>query len=1084
MAAPQRIVKRIENFRGWVPDIDQREIGDPTEESFQELIGFDPTRVIGVLSKDFGYTNNYVSVPHYPGSGTMQIDNGAPDNGIVVRGTGSLFITEFTIGAKLFASNTVRQVVSIQSNTELRIDAPFFSSIVVGTPVQIGISILGHQSFHVSDLNQEFEVCWGLGGANQLKIFIQQYYDGTYTNNWIELTESFLNLSVVAINIDGTDPSLVTVDISVNQTYATNYFKNWMIFIPQITGSPDGRFISVKSSIQISGSIHRLTPNEYYSNAFGAKMSPNADIGLSVWYSVPDSRIKGTGTISSTGTAVVGVGTLFTSETPVGSFIDPGNGDERSVTVVTDNTHLTVDNAWDYAGENVPAGTIFYYFQGLARYSKINEDPPNDSNYVLLSGTQTNSFFEVAMTNLSSTPLVNGKTRVTFRVLLASLRSATLLVELRKGASVIGSTYINAYSRYLTTNYNFEVNNSTIGTIVSDWDDIRLRFTGTLTSGGQILVTYASVAVDTATTYSNVNLYRFPVVKTETFNLANAGISPSFYPSRGHNKIEFGYKNTALTRLNPFEIIHIDRKYFALPDGSFDRSINQIYFERQDCAADAMSGITIIRSAGGQSLHRIVILPLLDGYQIGDPIYDDNGTSSIFAIYVEWAKLNKRITDLILFTEWKNANNKVSEHYDRVYQTAPIEYILGIDTKRPSVLSLTTGATTWTRTYDSKYYTTFQVDHFIADAQPLSLTLNQYRGASHTSGAVKWTKRIQMTKQQSSLVAVDESDDAIRLSFYDTLQQHEDDVFPNVAQDKNGTPLLIFLATEGKLMAMAELNGNLYAFKQSSVQVTNLVNFSSKIISVDCISERGVKSTVEGIVFLGTAGVYIFPRHGGLQEQMNFAFADTYRNTSFTYKQEAIVEEVRLLNSIIISMQTSTNTYTQFIYNTLFKQWWKRRWSVNPKWLSTREDGTLEFTDSKYIFQYPDRSTYYDRDSYANPVGQYWEIKSQWLAMGMDDAVKVLRTIVPIILGGNSFQVHYRLEIFFDRRTTAFDILYGNSMINTIQESALLLKTPNSFREVQFRITHDPRIAETDIDKFDITGIRMYGESFSSPIDR
>lgn len=62
-----------------------------------------------------------------------------------------------------------------------------------------------------------------------------------------------------------------------------------------------------------------------------------------------------TGTISSTGTAITGVGTLFESEFQVGEYIqEKGNNQIAKITVITDDTNMTVDTTFSPAasGDN------------------------------------------------------------------------------------------------------------------------------------------------------------------------------------------------------------------------------------------------------------------------------------------------------------------------------------------------------------------------------------------------------------------------------------------------------------------------------------------------------------------------------------------------------------------------------------------------------------------------------------------------------------------------------------------------------------------------------------------------------------
>lgn len=978
----KEVAKKIEFFRGWFPDVDQRMSQDPPEESFQELIGFDPTRIQGMLSKDFGYSNQYFSAPHYRGTGTY----GAI--GTVITGVGTHFTTELAIGGRIFVGtatvgmvtltlNQIRTVTGIADDTHCTIDQAF-STEFSGALFMIGIKIIGQQSFYVTALNQEFETCWGLGALGQLKFFVQPYFSIDPANDWIELTESVLGNPITAIDV-GTN----TMDITVTVDYPTNYFRGWL------AATDRGRSLFCTASTKLTNTSQRLTIQETILNFSSFRLDPDADISTGSWTPAP----------------------LF---------------------------------------------------------SKINDgDIYNDTNSFTLDSSKVDDVCEVSLSNLTGTPYASGKTRLYFRAFGGGFGASYLKVELMSGATSVANKTVTLGGK---PSSNFvdvlEIANSLIGTLTSDWSDLRIRFTGNTSFLSSITIYFAKVLVETTTALATINLYRFPVCAQDAPLWSSAGAMPLVASSKGRDKLEWGWRDTARTRQNPMMLKLINTSFFADFKGAFQRNVNQLYFERAGVDLSSMlKGITITRSVTTAfPSFQVVIIPLIDGYQMGDPIYDAIELGSMFTFDVEWAAFNKRITALLIFAE-VSADNTVPA-YDR------INYVVK--------LSTTDTSTIWKTNYDNKLSTSFD----LAGVQKSSLTINQYRGASHTSGLVKWTKRIQMSKQQTSLVAVDESDDAVRLSFYDSFAQHEDDVFPNVGQDKNGVPLLIFIGIEGRLLAFAELNGHLYVFKTTGVQITNLVNFSSIIVVVDCIAENGVCSTIEGVVFLGIGGIYIFPRHGGLHEFMNNEFVETYRNIPVVYKRAGFVQEAQHINSIVVSLQTGASQFTQFIYNTVAKIWWKRRWSVNPTWLSKREDGTLEFTDGKYIFQYPDRSTYYDIDTFGLPTAQYWEIRSQWLTLGYDEAYKVLRTVIPVVLGGSTSQVSYQLEIYFDRKTTPFDMLFGASIINDIQEKALLLRTPNSFREIQFRIIHDPNFPNEVVDRFDLTGMRMYGETFTSPIDQ
>jgi preprotein translocase subunit YajC len=71
--------------------------------------------------------------------------------------------------------------------------------------------------------------------------------------------------------------------------------------------------------------------------------------------------INGTGTITATAAsdAVVGVGTLFTSQLKVGDKIKTAGGVVREVATITDNTHLTVDSVYSAT----ESGVAFTFIQ-------------------------------------------------------------------------------------------------------------------------------------------------------------------------------------------------------------------------------------------------------------------------------------------------------------------------------------------------------------------------------------------------------------------------------------------------------------------------------------------------------------------------------------------------------------------------------------------------------------------------------------------------------------------------------------------------------------------------------------------------
>lgn len=73
------------------------------------------------------------------------------------------------------------------------------------------------------------------------------------------------------------------------------------------------------------------------------------------------SGLVGSGTIQSTGTALVGTGTSFLTQPGVGKMIVVQGNEFRYLTAVADNTHATLSSAFT---DDQPAGTVYLYQTG------------------------------------------------------------------------------------------------------------------------------------------------------------------------------------------------------------------------------------------------------------------------------------------------------------------------------------------------------------------------------------------------------------------------------------------------------------------------------------------------------------------------------------------------------------------------------------------------------------------------------------------------------------------------------------------------------------------------------------------------
>jgi hypothetical protein len=85
------------------------------------------------------------------------------------------------------------------------------------------------------------------------------------------------------------------------------------------------------------------------------------------------SYYTGTGTVSSSGTAVTGINTLFTTELVVGNPIII-NGQVMQVTVITDATHLTMNGSLS----SNASGATYQYDKNS---SFVNESSDSTNTY-------------------------------------------------------------------------------------------------------------------------------------------------------------------------------------------------------------------------------------------------------------------------------------------------------------------------------------------------------------------------------------------------------------------------------------------------------------------------------------------------------------------------------------------------------------------------------------------------------------------------------------------------------------------------------------------------------------------------------
>jgi len=115
-------------------------------------------------------------------------------------------------------------------------------------------------------------------------------------------------------------------------------------------------------------------------------------------------------------------------------------------------------------------------------------------------------------------------------------------------------------------------------------------------------------------------------------------------------------------------------------------------------------------------------------------------------------------------------------------------------------------------------------------------------------------------RSQKAIQIIDESNGIARTSSYGDLV-HFDDVFPDIATDKDGFPHKLEFLGHGELMGLASARGVLYAVRRAEADMVDLQSGQSGLINVDCISKKGILAIEEeGVVaIVGNGGIYVIP---------------------------------------------------------------------------------------------------------------------------------------------------------------------------------------------------------------------------------
>ena len=965
---------RLKDFKGWFPDVDPRDVD---EDTFADLLGYDPSRIQGSLIKDFGYSDAYTSA-----AGTLAGGGTLSSLGDTVTATsGTAFLTELQIGSTIVVAGQTRVVATIETDLVLTTTVDFSpvlsgaTSFTYTTGYPSGLTILAMKTLYVKSLATEYQIVVGKTAANKLKIYSRGFYDGAMYGGWFDLTEYYTGLVVSAIG--ATD-----ITIEVTQEYAPDHFKGYVLVVG------GNNIITCTASARVDATHQILTISENVLTLTSERLDPNADVAAGVW--------------------------TYLSGASLFDMLDDGDDP------------LTIER---------------------------------DTDVIQLGISQTANQCKIGFSNIVGTPDATGYTRLYYRAYGVGYSSgsvpgtSTIIIDLRESGSSLSvlTRSVPVAGRYAYTEGYIEVANAAI----TNHNNLEAWITGTTPANAQLRVSWMKITVDITDTIGTVDAYRYPIMMQMASYFLDVGATPFVTLSRSNDKISLAIIDTSAVVLPPVQVLYVNNEFF-----SSLRSYDALYFESAMFTKEYLGrGIELNRTLVAANSFKLIVVPIVDGYQYGDPIFKDDGDGYVYNFKVDWGVFNKRVTGLEIYSEWTPTDptkNPATLEGQRVYFE--------------NFIDITGDNALWSEDALDRLYTAYTGGNtYSSENIPAEATLDGARGASFDTGAVRYRYHKPMTRRQSSLVAVDENDSVIRFSFYDAGGVHNDDVFINSSIDLYGNATMAFLSAPGELLGLAERLGMLYCFKQTTVEVIDMNTFSTAVFPIDCVAKRGLKETAAGIVFVGQYGIFLFPQGGGKEILINRQFLDTYRQIGLASKKAAIVEENRAHNSIIINIAD-----TAYIYNYNTQQWWKRKLNNVPVYLSAKIDGIFQFTDGTKIYKYPDRTTYLD-----DSAGVEFKIESQWMSHGMPWIQKLLRNLS--VAGQTNNPGNYRIEIYTDRNNVVWwdylEVTLENSLISGKDTDVVYpIKTPNSYREIKFIVTKRDGSTYSQYGQLDFREFRLYGE--------
>lgn len=402
-----------------------------------------------------------------------------------------------------------------------------------------------------------------------------------------------------------------------------------------------------------------------------------------------------------------------------------------------------------------------------------------------------------------------------------------------------------------------------------------------------------------------------------------------------------------------------------------------------------------------------VYITVVFNYQESDPVFQgfyylastptaSEGTELYWAILLNFALMNKEITAINIYAACPSSDTVATANG---WTDADSDYYLlntiNLQSNTPSTQYFKKQNLSY---YDKPYfgtiYTSGNATQSRINSSDRTNALNG--GAVNISDALNHaidkvrtypTPRfgIRVARPQGAISVIDEDDLTLRLSNRNGDNINEDDNFPNVSTDNEGSKLKAFLNSTGELLGLGILNDQIQCFKKTEREWIDLQSGLQGITKCDFVAKNSlVLNCPHGIPYAGEHGIYLLPKTGGEAFVLNPGWQNLYDGTlmvtgvtpymSSAYRQAIVGGYSVIYDSLwfVTQLNTAASTeYVAFVYSFARRPlsgepvgWYQRKLNIGSdgsvKYFSgRRSDGTLTIGYGSGILQYPNRAGSY-----------------------------------------------------------------------------------------------------------------------------